>query len=86
MKGRIGDIEIEKRFPHLGVADRLMIARPEFESPAEIDTVSARVWEETVATNSSHTDVPKMNILDDFLQNSFPKVTKNKTCNCHSTA
>ena len=53
-----------------------MIARPEFESPAEIDTVSARVWEKTVATNSSHTDVPKMNILDDFLQNSFPKWQK----------
>ena len=44
-----------------------MIARPELKSPAEIDAVSARVWEETVATYSSHTDVPKMNILDDFL-------------------
>ena len=60
MKSCVGDVEVEEGFPHLGVADGLVVAGPQFESPAELHRVRARVREKTVPAHAAHAYVPEI--------------------------
>ena len=57
VKGSVSDIKVEEGLPHLRVADRLMITRPELETTAESERFELWIREEGGARDSADGNV-----------------------------
>ena len=63
-EGGVRHVKVEERLPHLGVADRLVVPRPQLQTTAQVQAFLERVREEGMSRNAADAYEPESNFMN----------------------